>query len=861
MRALGLGSIEDFPLLDPPPKRSVDEGYRVLEEIGALDGDRELTEIGRRLAKLPVDPRVGRMILGGESEGALAEALVIAAALGIQDPRERPLSQQKQADARHARFRDESSDFLGLLRLWRFYRETIARATQAQARRRCRDEFLSYVRLREWNDVHEQLASIALEMGLRPNVRPASDDAVHRAILPGLLSRVARWNAEHRHYVGARQTRFQLHPSSGLAKKPPAWIVAAELVETSQLFGRTAARIDPAWLEALAGPLLKRSYGEPHWAERSAQVMIPEQLSLYGLPVSKDRKVHFGPIDPAASRRLFLIHALVRGEYSPTPTPAFVTHNRAVLEEVAELRARARRSDMIADDDAVALFFEARVPDGVYSGKTFEAWRAIAEAKDLRTLFLSLSDVLQHDASDLSPEQYPTEIELAGTALALSYRFDPGADDDGIAITVPIEVLPALDPGLLDWTIPAWSGQKTLLLLESLPKAKKSSLGSLPELSSRLAKSLRPFEAPLLPSLCGAILDLVGETLLPGDFREDELPEHLRLICRIVERGRVIGQARGLGDLQARFAARAREAWSAVPKGRWERERLTTFDVDVLPDHVDLGDGGARVRGYPGLSDDQDSVSLRLFPSRATRDHATRGGLRRLVLLALGTTLPKVEQLFPARIAMSSFADARDGDPPRRQLVLRALDEAFDLAPPSDLPGSRDAFLERFAVGRARWSAVLLELGKLALEVVNEADDVRAFLKSLAAGPSAPRAALDDVREQLALLTPPDLFVSAPRARLGHLPRYLRAIRIRLERLPNGPQKDQAKAERVLPLWKDWLRRDALLRARGVSASELDTFRWLLEELRVSVFAPELRVAVPVSEPRLAEMWRRLTGG
>ena len=860
MKALGLGEIEQFPFLDPPPKRAVDEGYRVLEELGAIDEEAKLTDIGKKLSRLPVDPRIGRMILGGEAEGALREVLIIAAALGIQDPRERPLAAQKQADEAHRRFRDEGSDFATLLKIWHFYQDAQSKQTQSQVRRLCKASFLSYLRMREWSDVHQQLSQRVREMGFTPSDKGAGDEAVHRALLPGLLSRVGMWHPEQRVYMGARQTKFQLHPSSGLARKPPAWIVAAELVETSQLFARNAARIDPAWLDAAGGALCKRSYGDPGWAERPAQVMAREQITLYGLPIVRDRRVHYGPIDPPASRRLFILHALVRQEYAARAP--FMDENRALFDEVRRLRDRARKSDMLADDDAVALFFEKRVPDGVYSGKTFEHWRKKVEAEDPRALCLSLADVLLDEAADLSPARFPETLSVAGATLPLTYRFDPGEDDDGVTVTVPLALLPALDPGVLEWTIPGWHAEKIALLCHSLPKASRKAIAPLADVARELALGLRPFEAPMLPALSGAVYDLTGARVPRDAWSLTDLPPYLRFYFRVVDGERVVGEGRDLAQLQERFTGRAREAWGRLARASWEREGLTGWSFDALPEHVAVDIGGQRLLAYPALCDAETSVALRALPSRAAAEEATRGGLRRLFLLQMGSSLAKIEQQIPASVAMSSLSDTDAGTPaaPRRQLAARALDEAFQLAHAAAFPRTRAAFTERLEAGRKRLPTVLKELGQLAQEIVVELDKTRRLLRALTGKPGAPRAALDDVRTQLAHLAPAGLLASAARERLAHLPRYLRAIQLRLDRLPNGPQKDQTKAAQVLPFWNDWLQHHEGLRARGAPAEDLEAFRWLVEEYRVSIFAPELRAAVPVSTQRLAEQWKALAG-
>ena len=856
MKSLGLGDIREFPFLDPPPKRAVDEGYRVLEEIGAMDADGALTDIGKKLARLPVDPRIGRMILGGEREGALREVLIIASALGIQDPRERPLAAQKQADQAHRRFADERSDFAGLIKLWRFFQAETRNKTQGQVRKLCRDHYLSFLRMREWSDVHHQLGTIARELGFKANETSANDEAIHRAILPGLLSRIGMWHPDSRTYIGARQTRFVLHPSSALAKKPPAWVVVAELVETSQLFGRMAAALDPAWLEGLAEHLVKRSYGDPNYAERNAQVMAKEQVSLYGLPIVRDRKVHYGPIDPPAARRLFLVHALVRNEYAPTPVPAFIKHNRAIFEEVKHLRDRARRSDMIADDDALALFFEKRVPDDVYSGKTFEAWRSKAEETDPRVLFLSLSDVLTGDDADLSPERFPDSLEIMGARLPLSYRFDPGEEDDGITLSLPLALLPQVDPAVLEWTIPGWHAEKITLLIYSLPKSVQRSLGPVKDLVSVLASSLRPFEGPMLQVLSQAILDATGARVPPSAFRPDELPPHLRFYIRVVHGGKVIGEGRDIADLKERFLGRARQAFEALPKGRWQKDGIVGFPQEGLPERVLLETEGTSLFAYPALVDADTSVKLRLLESRAAADQATRAGLRRLFLLGLATSLPALEKQVPARVAASALSDAHAS--PRRQIVVRALDEAFGLADPAAFPRTQAAFRDRMEIGRRSFSTTLAELGRLAVDVATELDRARTLLKSLVGKPGALKSSLDDVRTQLDHLAPPDLLERAPRSRLRSMLVYLRAIRIRLERLPNGPQKDQSKSQAVLPFWNEWLKHHRALVARGVPEEEVDDFRWLIEEFRVAIFAPEAGPSVSLSKEKLTEAWERL---
>lgn len=859
MLALGLGRIDQFPLLDVPPKRAVEEGYRVLEELGAIDEDGALTDIGRRLADLPLDPRIGRMILAGEREGALREVLVLAAALGIQDPRDRPLSAQKQADEAHRRFADEASDFAGLLRIWGFW-EQQKRFTRNQVKKACRDHFLSWIRMREWEDVHRELCRITRDMGHRPNEMPCSGDAIHRSLLPGLLSRIGVWLPEPKAYLGARQMRFSLHPSSGLARKqPPAWVMAAELVETTKLYARNAARIDPAWIEELAGPLARRRYTDPHWSERSAQVMAKEQVTVYGLPVVRDRSTHYGPIDPAGARRIFLVHALVRQEYKSNAP--FFEHNRRVFEEARRLFDKARKSDMLADEEVLFSFFDGRVPEGVYSGKTFEQFRKDAEAKDPRLLYLTLDDVLGDGRSELSEEQYPDELTVAGLRLPLGYKFEPSADDDGVTVTVPLPVLLQLDPEKMEWTIPGWRREKLLLLVESLPKSLRKQVGPARDVVDSILSSLRPFEEPLRPALARALFELTGVRVPVSAFRVTDLPPWFTFHYRVTDpSGHVLGEGRDLAALAERLGPRAREAWAQARTGGVEKDGIQAWSFGALPAKVPVQIGALRLEGYPALLDAETSVSIRVLPTPEAARDASAAGLLRLFLLQMGTSHAKLEAGLPSAVSLGPLGE-RAGTSrlsPRRQLVMRALDEAFGLDGAAPLPRDKDAFQARLLEGKSRLPSVMAALGRTAQEIAAELGKVDSMLRGLRGKPGAPRTALDDVERQIAHLVAPGCLRFYPADRLASLPRYLRAAQVRLDRLPNGPQKDQSKAEQVLPFWRDWLEKRNDLRARGVPEEDLESFRWLIEEWRVSVFAPEVRAAVPVSAQRLTEQWRSM---
>ena len=847
MKSLRLGDIESFPFLDPPQKRAVDEGYRVLEELGALGEDGRLTKMGEQLGRLPVDPRLGRMILGGRDEGAIREVLIIAAALGLADPRDRPHAAQQRADEAHRKFKDEGSDFISYLKLWAFWHEHRGRGSKSQLYRLCRENFLNYNRMREWEDIHQQLIRVMKELDFEPNAQQGSAEQIHRALLPGLLSKIGMWNVEARIYLGARQTRFQIHPSSGLARKPPQWVMAAELVETSQLFARSVAKIDPGWIEKAAGELCKRSHGDPHWEMNAGHVVAKEQVTLYGLAIVKDRKVNYAPFDPGLARELFITHALVRHEYT-TKAP-FMEHNRRLLDEVQHLRDKARRSDMLADELALWNFFDRQLPDDVVSGKTFEDWRRTAEARDPAILELSRADVLLDEADELSPERYPDRLTVRGATVHLSYKFEPGEDDDGITASVPLALLPQLDPDVMAWTIPGWHDDKLRALLDALPKPLRKALAPLDELARALATSVRPFEGPMLPALERAIFERTGERVPRDAWDLRALPAYLGMSFKVVDdHDKTIAQDRDLAELQRTLGHRAKELWAKAPRERHERTGLKTWDFDALPASVTLTVGTRTVLAYPALVATETAVDLRLLESAAAAATATRDGLRRLFLFQINTTLAKLEAQLPATLAVQL----------KRQVVPRAVDDAFGLTDPDAIPRTKAAFTQRLAEGRDTLPAVLVGLGRTALELGAEFDKVRASIKLLAGRPGITRAALDDIESQLRHLAPPDLMRVLPDARLGHLPRYLKAIGVRLQRLSHDPQKDQQKAAQVAPFWQSYQTRRAELQSKGFGPGQLEEFGWMVEEFRVQTFAPELKTAVPVSPQRLADLWARV---
>jgi ATP-dependent helicase HrpA len=858
MKALGLGAVEDFPFLDPPEQRAITEGYRVLQELGALDDEQKLTQLGRKLSRFPLDPRLSRMILAGAELGCLEEILVIAAALEIQDPRERPRGLEAKADLAHARFRDERSDFVGLLKLWAFVREQADRSS-SQLRRACKDGYLSFMRVREWREVHRQLRDVVRELRLVPQQGEkqskradpkASDESVHLALLSGLLSRIGQWNPEHRVYFGARQTRFVLHPSSGLSKKPPAWVMAFELVETSQLFARTAAKLDPLWLDRVGGHLLKRSYSEPHWSEKSARASVREHATLFGLPVLRDRSIDYATIEPGRARLMFIEHALVRGEYRSRGR--FQEQNRNLLAEVARLRDKARQSDMLADDEALLSFFDRRVPADVVNGKTFEAWREIAERNEPNVLVLDWNDVLGSDRT-LSPELYPDSLHLLGVELPIRYRFEPAADDDGASLDLPLALLPQLEKGALDGIIPAWREQKIAELLEELPRALRLELGDRKQLAAELARRVDD-QKPLLEALARGLFELRQVRIEPENFRLDAIPRHLGFYFRVIgERGQVLGEGRDLRALCERFGAQARDSLrSAAPPRGFPSSGLTTWNFGELPEQVTHRVHEANVRAYPALVDQPSAAGIQLFETAEAAERAHLAGVRRLLRIASKNALSSLDRRMPAPFSL------RAGLPPSRAeqaafaetVRTRVVAEAFTLAPGAKLPRTQAAFELLLGAGTARIYPAFEALLKLLTAVRTELEKTVRTVDSARSQPSGVRASAD-VREQLERLVAPDVLLHTDLERLSQVPRYLAAAHARLTRALHDPRKDAGKCDAIARVLREFAAKHATAKDREAVYRVL--FR--IEELRVATFAPELR---PVRAPSVAEAVRAI---
>jgi len=843
MAALQLGDIEQFPFLDPPDARSIRDGVLLLQELGAFDRAGAITELGRRLARLPVDPRIGRMILQADAEGCVREVLVLAAALSIPDPRERPADRDEAARQKHARFADERSDFITYLNLWRYLREQRKERSGNAFRRMCREEFLHYLRIREWQDLTGQLRSIARDIGIRESDEDADPTSIHAALTAGLLSHIGLREGDSRDYTGARNTKFVLAPGSVLTKRPPRWVVVAELVETSRLYGRIAARIEPEAVERIAGHLVQRSYSEPHWDPQRGAVMAYERVTLYGLPLVPRRRVNYAQIEPELARELFIRHALVEGDWQTRHH--FFRDNARLREELEEIEERARRRDLIVGDDDIYAFYDARVPAEVVSARHFDAWWRKQRRRTPDLLTLTRDDLLRTE--DTAGDQ-PDTWQAGDLSLPVTYRFEPGAEDDGITVHVPVEVLARLGGDEFAWHVPALREELVTALIRSLPKDLRRNFVPAPDTARAVLATLEPGTEPLLRSLQRALQRRTG-VLVPIDaFDLDKLPSHLRVTFAVESAdGTEVARGKDLEALQEQLAAPARQAVAEAVADGLERSGLRGWpdDLDELPRTVERVSGGHTVRGFPAFVDMKSTVDVRVFATTAEQDAVMGPGVRRLLRLTVASPVKTIErQLNPrARLVLGGNPDGS---------LAALLDDSADAAVAVQAPApvwSRAEFEAlRQRVADALVATTLDIVGRVE-KVLGAAHEVEVALPAKASAAQAD--AIADIRAQLDRLLPRGFVAATGATHLGDLTRYLTAVSRRIERLPQGVNADRERMTRVHAVQDAYDElRQALSPARAAAVDVRDIAR-MIEELRVSLWAQQLGTARPVSEQRI----------
>jgi len=884
MKSLNLGAVEDFPFLEAPPKRAIADGYQLLSELGATDDDNALTPIGRELAKLPLDPRVGRMILAARERESLREVLVIASSLSVQDVRDRPLEHQQAADQAHLKFDDEKSEFLGVLKLWSWLESSRGghgehRLSSRKHEQLLRDNFVSPRRVREWRDVFAQLQQVVTEHGWRVNTLPATYEQLHLSMLAGLLGNIGLKSDEDDSYLGARGIRFHRHPGSHLSKKPGRWIVAAELVETTRLYARGIANIDPRWLETVGGHLLKKQLLEPHWEKKAGQVVALERATLYGLVVYSNRRVDFGTVDPAAAREIFIREALVEGDWE-TKLP-FAAANRKLIAQVEELEHKARRQDVLVDDELIQAFYDQQVPKSVHDARTFERWYRDEVRRQPELLLLTREELMRHEAAGITTQAFPRTIRLGGIDCAAAYLHEPGNPRDGVTVTVPLYALNAASEDRCEWLVPGMLKDKLVALAKTLPQRPRSRLVPLPDYAEGFI-GRHPFgDGSLLDVLTADVRAKSGIEVRRADFKHEQLAPHLLMNLRVVdEHGRQLGESRHLAELKAQLGGQARSAFQALaalrlpaaitaapaapaastarvaraapaapapPAPSTAPATFTTWTFGELPELMEVKKAGQALIGYPALIDRSSHVEIEVFdePEAAAEKH--RVGLRRLFALQLRDALKYLEKNLPDLQRMAiQYLPLGSAEELRDQIIAVALDRAF-LAEP--LPADAAAFARRLDEGRGRLTLIAGEVARAAGAVL--AEWVAAQKKLKDARP--PKDVADDIAAQIERLVPKRFLVETPWARLAHLPRYLKAIVLRLDKLRADPARDAARLAELRPLEQRHLRK--LGERRGSRDPKLDEFRWWLEELRVSLFAQELKTPQPVSAKRLEKIW------
>ncbi|MDB5744071.1 MAG: ATP-dependent helicase HrpA [Polaromonas sp.] len=942
MKSLHLGTIESFAFIEPPQGRAIADGYQLLAELGAVDDDNELTPVGWTLAKLPLDPRVGRMILEAKDRQALDEVLVIASALSVQDVRDRPMDKQAQADQAHAKFDDEKSEFVGFLKLWKWLgdsrggHDAVHKLTNRQYENLLRENFVNIRRVREWRDIHSQLLMVVGEQGWgaapgRPkqgpapsggsddakrgawgphplNDKPASYEQLHLSMLCGLLGNIGWKSDEDDWYLGARGIRFYRHPGARLSKKPGRWIVAAELVETTRLFGRGIANIDPQWIEQVGGHLLKKQVLDPHWEKKAAQVAAFERATLYGLVVYSGRRVNFGRMDPVTAREIFIREALIAGNWD-TKLP-FLAANDKMIAHVQELEHKARRQDVLVDEELIYAFYDQQLPAEIASGASFESWYKAEVKKQPGLLLLTQEELMRHEAAGITAQAFPKTLRLGGVDCRATYLHEPGDPRDGVTVEVPLFALNQVNEERCEWLVPGMLKDKIQALIKTLHQRPRSRLVPLPDTAARMAEALMAPEKFGSGSLTDAVLKWVRDAtsldIKRGDLKLDMLPAHLFMNFRVVdEHGRQLGGGRNLGALKSELGSQARGAFQAlaglknlgrpasaepgnektVPSGPSGRdsaskrpaaqaaytqaapekiapkvpERYTAWTFGELPELMEIGRGQQTLIGFPALIDLGDAVTIEVFDEPDTAAAKHRAGLRRLFSLQikealkyLEKNLPDLQKMAAGYMLVGRAADNSDGgtlEGLRQQIIDVALDRAFLVEP---LPTNEAEFKKRVDEGRGRLTLIASEVARLAAGILLEFAVAQRKIKDTKNATEA----VQDAAQQLQRLVPKKFLTATPYGQLQHFTRYLKAITLRLEKWRADPARDAARMAELRPQEQRYWR--LVAERKGAADARMQEYRWLLEELRVSFFAQELRTPQPVSTKRLDKLWAQL---
>ncbi|MDQ6969203.1 MAG: ATP-dependent RNA helicase HrpA [Mariprofundus sp.] len=892
MLSLDLGRIEDFTFMDAPEKRAIGDGYRLLEELQAIEAGgvgqpRKLTAIGKSMVRLPLDPRLARMLIQADKERALHEVLIIVAALSVQDPRLRPAESQPQADAKHRLFVDDTSDFLSWLKLWNWYHEQVAQLSRAQLKKTCQQHYLAFMRLREWHDLHQQLLAVVGELQMKPNQQAADADSVHRSLLSGLLSQIALRHPE-KGYLGARNLQLFLFPGSALAKKPPQWLMAASLLATTRVFARCAAAIDPAWLETLAAHLIKRQYSEPHWSAKAAQVVAIEKVSLYGLPIVTGRRIAYGSIDPDLSRQLFIRHALVQMEYHSHAE--FFKYNRSLVHKLEKMEHKTRRKDLLIDEQARYDFFDARIAADICNGKSFEFWRKSAERQQPRLLFMSEALLLHEQASAVDAALFPNRMQVKQLNLKLSYHFDPSHQADGITVHVPLAALGQLENHAFEWLVPGMLVEKLIALIKGLPKSQRKHFVPAPDFARACADSMAFGQGSLLRAFSKQLQRMTGIAMTTRDWQLDKLPQHLLIAVSVYdEQGKSIARDTNLAVLQHRYGQQVRDVLQPkmVKKpgvradvradvrtdtrtnhrtdGQTDiqasdtldirRTGITRWDFGSLPTVIEQRQGRLLLQMFPALVDHRHSVAIDLFESRQAADQAMFDAVRRLFMLSLNSQIQYLRQHIPRQREISLlYAGLLHQSDLLDDMMINVFNSVFMIKP---IPRNQADFETSLQAHRADIVEQGTRLAGFIIDSLKAHADLQQKMIQIRA--AALRPVLVDIQAQLDNLMADSFVRHTPYIWLQHLPRFLQAAELRLARAGPNLKQDQANSQLVQGLWQAYEHECKQRLQHGEDSQPLLAYRWRLEELRVSLFAQGLKTSVPVSVKRLEKFWQELT--
>ncbi|NND92493.1 MAG: ATP-dependent RNA helicase HrpA [Granulosicoccus sp.] len=857
MASMKLGTINDFPFVEAPESKFINDGYRNLQELAALDGDRQLTPLGRRLARLPIDPRLGRMLLASADEGCVREVLTIVSGLSVQDPRERPFDKRQAADELHAEFNSESSDFMAWLNLWNFVMVQKENLSNSQFRKMCRQRFLSPLRIIEWMDVRRQLERLCKELDLKQSSGDAAQDSVHRAVLSGLLANVAI-KTDKQGYLGTRNRHLAIFPGSGLFKKNPKWIMAAEVAETSKLYARQVGAIQPEWIEALAKHLLQYSYRDAHWHRKKGTVNAWAQSTLYGLIINPRMGVNYARINPQESRQIFIREALVAGEL--TTRGEFHRYNQALLDEVTTLEEKSRRRDIVVDPEELVRFYDAIVPEDICTASAFETWRKTFEAEHPRGLYFEREQLLVDESIDVSARDYPDQIEMGGMVLPLRYHFAPGEEDDGVTLICPVEVLNRVSSTACEWLVPGMLEEKITLMIKALPKSLRRNFVPAPDFAAAANAAMTAQEGSLCASLSRQLQRMTGVAISQEDWDCSNLPAHLSMHFEVIgSQGQVLRSGRDLGVLQQAFVDEVEETLLRFSDNSIERDQVSDWNFGDLPESVNIERSGMTLQGYPALLVNRDGVGIKLFATHASAMSAMPAGVRALYRQVLKEEVRYLQRKLP-NIDVLSLRFTPFGS--KKLLVDDIIDAAIDEAfiDRDNLPRTRDAFTAALESGRPALVGIAGELCDILGRVFEQHRQVAKRLEgSISLSWIEPAV---DIRDQIAQLIYAGFVTRTGLSRLARLPVYFQAMNKRLDAIDMAPDKDRRRRAELLPVWESFKALPTERDDDPVYRQAHADLRWAFEELRVSLFAQDLgtreKVSVSRLEKRVSELGRWL---